>query len=193
MQAMGSGYARFTFVVVATLLTIHALDLQMTPDADPAHSAATTAKFFTGTRLLRFDSIQCCSTAVQASVYFLMPASYCCCHLSAGACSSQCLRVCCCRCSRVSDVESGGADGHCDALSGQLTATPQRQPHAARPAVRESATQAPAPILRDASCRRCSIRHCRSGTGGKPYNQHCLYLSGGPQCPRHSQLELYLR
>jgi hypothetical protein len=71
MQAMGSGYARFTFVVVATLLTIHALDLQMTPNADPAHSAATTAKFFTGTRLLRFTSIQCCSTAVQASAYSL--------------------------------------------------------------------------------------------------------------------------
>ena len=51
MQAMGSGYARFTFVVVATLLTIHALDLQMTPNADPAHSAATTAKFFTGAGL----------------------------------------------------------------------------------------------------------------------------------------------
>ena len=53
MQAMGSGYARFTFIVVATLLTIQALDLQMTPDADPAHSAATTAKFFTGTALLQ--------------------------------------------------------------------------------------------------------------------------------------------
>lgn len=53
MRAMGSGYARFTFIVVATLLTIHALDLQMTPDADPVHSAATTAKFFTGRRCLR--------------------------------------------------------------------------------------------------------------------------------------------
>ena len=52
MQAMGSSYARFTFIVAATLLTIHALDLQMTPNADPAHSAATTAKFFTGAGLL---------------------------------------------------------------------------------------------------------------------------------------------
>lgn len=59
MRAMGSGYARFTFIVVATLLSIHALDLQMTPDADPAHSAATTAKFFTGGSMLRSMSKIC--------------------------------------------------------------------------------------------------------------------------------------
>ncbi len=48
MRAMESGYARFTFIVAATLLSIHLLDLQLTPDADAAHSAQTTAKFFTG-------------------------------------------------------------------------------------------------------------------------------------------------
>jgi hypothetical protein len=88
MQAMGSGYARFTFVVVATLLTIHALDLQMTPNADPAHSAATTAKFFTGAGLSRIDSIQVLLDCRPGGSILITPAFYRCCHLSAGACSS---------------------------------------------------------------------------------------------------------
>ena len=46
MRAMSGGYARFTFVIVATLMSIHALDLSS--GYDDVHSAETTAKFFTG-------------------------------------------------------------------------------------------------------------------------------------------------
>lgn len=46
MRAMSGGYARFTFVIVATLMSIHALDLRS--GYDDVHSAETTAKFFTG-------------------------------------------------------------------------------------------------------------------------------------------------
>lgn len=45
-QAMSSGYSRFTFVLVATLAGIHALDLSASPDQ--FDSAQTTIKFFTG-------------------------------------------------------------------------------------------------------------------------------------------------
>lgn len=45
-QAMSSGYSRFTFILVATLACIHALDLAASPHQ--FDSAQTTIKFFTG-------------------------------------------------------------------------------------------------------------------------------------------------